>query len=144
MKKCGKPGGFTSFEQRRGLIRTNTLILLRKLSIFVFLLSISMCPPLAILAQQQSSPDHPLSDTQKIGQRLFQQRCSVCHIPPALTKISYGLRLYKDSVEGNEDFVREYIVNGREGFMPGWKYTLGPDQINDIIEYLKTIERPKS
>jgi mono/diheme cytochrome c family protein len=98
--------------------------------------------PLVIHAQAQSSANISPSDVRKMGQRLFQQRCSVCHIPTAYATRSYGPRLYKDFVLDNEDYVRGIILDGRPGFMPGWKYTLQSEQIDEIIEYLKTVEKP--
>jgi mono/diheme cytochrome c family protein len=93
-------------------------------------------------AQERASSDAPLNKEQLLGQRLFQQRCSACHMPSAHSKTSYGSRLYNYYVEDNEAGVRETIMNGVEGRMPGWKYTLQPQQIDAIIEYLKTVNRP--
>jgi mono/diheme cytochrome c family protein len=50
--------------------------------------------------------------------------------------------LYRGLVEGNEDSVSETIMNGRGDRMPGFRYTLRPAQITDIIEYLKTLDKP--
>ena len=98
--------------------------------------------PSAVHAQQASSAPPAAPDTQKIGEKIFQQRCSVCHLPPAHSDKPYGLRLYKDMVDANEEGMREAILNGRPERMPGWKYTLQPEQIDSILEYLRTVERP--
>jgi hypothetical protein len=37
-----------------------------------------------------------------------------------------------------EEAVREIIENGRPIFMPGFKYTLTPNQINELIQFLKS------
>jgi mono/diheme cytochrome c family protein len=50
--------------------------------------------------------------------------------------------LYRGLVEGNEDSIGETIMNGRGDKMPGFRYTLQPTQINDTIEYLKTLDKP--
>jgi mono/diheme cytochrome c family protein len=47
-------------------------------------------------------------------------------------------------VEDNEDTIRETIMEGREGLMPGFKYGLARPEIDSIIEYLKTVKRPSS
>jgi mono/diheme cytochrome c family protein len=110
---------------------------------FTFLLSLTIFP-IAIHAQQANS-DNPLTDQQKLGRRVFEQRCAVCHTlvaPP--TNKTYGPTLYKDLIAGNEDGIREFIKNGSAGKMPGFKYGLEPSQIDAIIEYLKTVPRPRS
>lgn len=103
---------------------------------FGFFLGISL-PAIA----QQVSPA-PLTDTQKEGRRIFQQRCAVCHTPPTVVSKRYGPALYKEIVEDNEDNIRDTILEGREGLMPGFKYGLSRAEIDSIIEYLKTVNRP--
>jgi mono/diheme cytochrome c family protein len=50
--------------------------------------------------------------------------------------------LSKALVAGNEDFIRKTIMDGSGDRMPGWKYTLRLQQIDDIIDYLKSLETP--
>lgn len=97
-----------------------------------------------LLRAQQSKPTTPLTDTQKDGRRIFQQRCAVCHTPPTIVATRYGPALYKEIVEDNEDTIRETIMEGREALMPGFKYGLTQTEINSIIEYLKIVKRPSS
>ena len=52
----------------------------------------------------------------------------------------YGVPLYKDIVDGNEDTMRDYIRNGSRR-MPGFKYGLEPSEIDAIVEYLKTVPK---
>jgi mono/diheme cytochrome c family protein len=89
-----------------------------------------------LLAQGQQSGTK-LTDQQKAGRRLFQQRCAICHTPPTVNSKTYGPALYKDIVEGNEDSVREFITNGQPNQMPGFRYGLSSPEIDDIVEYLK-------
>jgi mono/diheme cytochrome c family protein len=96
------------------------------------------------LRAQQSTPSSPLTDTQKEGRRIFQQRCAVCHTPPTVVSKRYGPALYKEIVEDNEDTIRETIMDGRESLMPGFKYGMTRQEIDAIIEYLKTVKRPSS
>ena len=93
---------------------------------------------------QQSKPSNPLTDTQKEGRRIFQQRCAACHTPPTAIAKRYGPALYKEIVEDNEDTIRDTIMEGREALMPGFKYGLTRPEIDSIIEYLKTVKRPSS
>jgi mono/diheme cytochrome c family protein len=109
------------------------------LGVLVFFSSI---PP--SLRGQQSKPNSTLTDTQKEGRRIFQQRCAVCHTPPTVVAKRYGPALYKEIVEDNEDTIRDTIMEGREALMPGFKYGLTRAEIDSIIEYLKTVKRPSS
>ena len=120
------------------MVRRGVVMKFAWLGFFIFISPFSHS---ASAGQRPGTANLP-SDAQKMGQQLFQQRCSVCHIPSARSTKSYGPRLYRDSVVENEDIVRETILNGRPGFMPGWKYTLQPEQVDEIIEYLKTVEKP--
>jgi mono/diheme cytochrome c family protein len=93
-------------------------------------------------SQQTGSTGAALSDSQKEGRRIFQQKCAVCHVSIAPTARQYGPALFKGLVAGNEDFIRMTIMNGSGDRMPGWKYALQPKQIDDIMDYLKTLETP--
>ena len=95
----------------------------------------------AALPAQQANPDSNLNDMQKLGRRLYQQRCGVCHTPPTLTSKVFGAVLYRDVVAGNENASREFIKNGSKR-MPGFKYELQPSEISAIVEYLKTVPKP--
>src|ERR1019366_10577252 len=79
--------------------------MLERAVFFLFLLSIF---PGTSPAQQPSSKD-PQTDVQKLGQRLFEQRCPVCHTKPTITSRQYSLTLSKDLIEGNEKTMREII-----------------------------------
>jgi mono/diheme cytochrome c family protein len=111
--------------------------MIRATSILLFLLT---SLPLSVPAQQTGT-DRSLNDTQKLGRRIFQQRCGVCHTKPTRTSPMYGPVLYKDIVEGNEDAIRQFIRSG-SARMPGFKYGLEPMEINAIVEYLKTVPKP--
>jgi len=96
--------------------------------------------PLTALAQQAST-DKPLNDAQKLGQRVFQQRCGICHEQARAGFQNYGPVLYKDLVIGNEDAIKEMIRSGTTK-MPGFKLGLQPSEIDEIVEYLKTVPKP--
>jgi mono/diheme cytochrome c family protein len=83
------------------------------------------------------------TEKQQLGRRVFEQRCAVCHTRPTLvTKKPWGPTLSRDIVEGNEDFVRETILKGRTGRMPGFQYGLDQKEVDAIIEYLETLPSP--
>jgi mono/diheme cytochrome c family protein len=96
--------------------------------------------PLAAQAQQANT-EKPLTDTQKLGQRVFQQRCAICHAPARPGFQMYGPALYRDLVNGNEDAIKE-MIRGGSGKMPGFKLGLQPAEIDAIVEYLKTVPKP--
>jgi mono/diheme cytochrome c family protein len=116
-------------------------ILIRRYSIFLVGLAFFLLLISPQLRAQQSSAT-PLTDTQKDGRRIFQQRCAVCHTQPTVVSKRYGPALYKEIVEDNEDNIRETILEGREGLMPGFKYGLTRAESDSIVEYLKTVNRP--
>jgi len=97
---------------------------------------------LSVPMRAQQSSAAPLTETQKEGRRIFEQRCAVCHTLPTVIAKRYGPALYKGIVEDNEDNIRDTIMEGREGMMPGFKYGLSRAEIDSIIEYLKTVDRP--
>ena len=90
---------------------------------------------------QQANTEKPLNDVQKLGQRVFQQRCGICHAPARAGFQMYGPALYKDLVNGSEDAIKEMIRSG-SAKMPGFKLGLQPSEIDAIVEYLKTVPKP--
>jgi mono/diheme cytochrome c family protein len=96
--------------------------------------------PLTARAQQAAQAT-PLNDTQKLGQRIFEQRCGICHAPARAGFVMYGTSLHKDLINGNEDAIKEMIRTGTSK-MPGFKYGLKPAEIDAIVEYLKTVPKP--
>jgi mono/diheme cytochrome c family protein len=105
---------------------------------WAFLLSLAIFP-LSARAQQANS--EKLNDAQKLGQRVFQQRCAICHAPARPGFQMYGSALYKDLVIGSEDAIKEIIRSGSNK-MPGFKLGLQPSEIDAIVEYLKTVPKP--
>ena len=78
------------------------------------------------------------------GEAIFYQRCSLCHLPrirkhgtsPGPAPNLSGL--VKGANKEREDQVRDFILKGNDR-MPGWQYGLKPEQIDDLIAYLKTL-----
>lgn len=96
--------------------------------------------PLAARSQQTAA-EKSLNATQKLGQRVFEQRCGICHAPARAGFQMYGPALYKDLVNGNEDAIKEMIRSGTAK-MPGFRFGLEPAEVDAIVEYLKTVPKP--
>jgi cytochrome c len=80
------------------------------------------------------------------GKDLFQQKCSICHYPTSdQKKIGPGLKGISKrgtfSVNGNkitDESLTNWINNGDQ-LMPPFKEVLEPNQIKDIVAYVKTL-----
>ena len=96
---------------------------------------------LLIAIPQSASAQVALNDTQKLGERLFEQSCGVCHTRPTLVSGLYGPALSKEAAGGREDIVRDVISNGTPR-MPGFKFTYDPTQIAAIAAYLQLMPVP--
>ena len=80
------------------------------------------------------------------GDAVFRSYCAVCHnagenwkkVGPPLQ----GLFRRKQLVTGkpvNEGSVEELILEGGPLRMPGFRHTLSPEQVNELIRFLPTI-----
>ena len=80
------------------------------------------------------------------GKSLFQQKCSICHYDTSdQKKIGPGLKgLSKRgsfSVNGNkinDESLKTWIENGDQ-LMPPFKDVLEPEQVKDVVAYVKTL-----
>jgi mono/diheme cytochrome c family protein len=93
---------------------------------------------LPLTAVAQGAPDASFTDTQREGLRLFSQSCGVCHTLVQQRTRQYGPILSRETLGGDEELMREYIGNGTPR-MPGFRYYFAPDQINAIVQYIKTV-----
>ena len=88
----------------------------------------------------------PLSPVELTGKKLFVQRCALCHDllgQPATTTVTPWIDV--ETVMHIKEAVRQKIMSGSHR-MPGWKYTLAPEQIDSVVAYLKTVtpdQKPK-
>jgi mono/diheme cytochrome c family protein len=81
-----------------------------------------------------------LSSAQAAGKKLFVQRCSVCHLPALPSYTAYGPLLNKAMVaDRGDDAVRLQIMQGSPR-MPGFQYALSPNEIDQLLVYLKTLD----
>jgi mono/diheme cytochrome c family protein len=94
---------------------------------------------LAGLPQLAAAAETELNDQQKLGWRLYETSCGVCHTRPTLIAGMFGPELNQDSAGGREEVIRDVITNGTPR-MPGFKYTYNPDQIAAIAAYVKTLK----
>ena len=88
---------------------------------------------------------HAQQPTTAAGKKLFVQRCSVCHLPPlGVRPENPYARVLTGYMKGpeSETRAREVIRKGTTGTpgMPGFQYTLEPEQIESIITYLNTLK----
>ncbi len=93
---------------------------------------------IAGLPQLAAAAEVELNDQQKLGWRLYETSCGICHTRPTLIAGMFGPEINKESASGQEEVMREIITNGSPR-MPGFKYTYSPDQIAAIAAYLKTL-----
>ena len=89
-----------------------------------------------VVAQKALMPS--LTDEQELGRRLISQACVVCHFPLQRGAHTYGPRLSRESLSGNEDAMRTVIAEGTPR-MPGFKHMLDSQQIGAIVQYIKTL-----
>ena len=101
-----------------------------------------------LLAQSKPAATLPgtekLSEQAKRGEGLFLQRCSLCHLP---RKLKFGsppvigpslTGQFKDAAPDQLKILRGFILKGGPD-MPGFQYGLEPKELDDLIEYLKTL-----
>jgi mono/diheme cytochrome c family protein len=87
---------------------------------------------------QAVSAEEQLNDTQRLGRRLYEQSCAVCHTKPTLISGLYGPELSKQTAGGNEEVIRGVVTNGTPR-MPAFKHTYDANQIAAIAAYLVTL-----
>jgi mono/diheme cytochrome c family protein len=92
-------------------------------------------------AQSALAAQAGLSPQQAHGRQILTQNCNICHLPQNPGSATYGPRLSKSSVNGDDNLMREVIMNGLVK-MPGWKYTLNASDISDVIAYVRTLPEP--
>ena len=95
-------------------------------------------PSLLVSATAAAAEDTTAADQVKLGERLANQSCVVCHFSPQLGSGTYAPALSKDTLGGKAEIMHEVIANGTPR-MPGFKYQFNPQQIDAIVAYIKTI-----
>ena len=94
------------------------------------------------------TPVSQLNPEQRNGRRLFYQNCALCHLarPDNVKSSEEGKafggdlkQLFKSPSPRNEQAVQAFVQQGLPKKMPGFRYSLKPEEINNIISYLKTL-----
>lgn len=106
---------------------------------WIFLCALAAWPQAALA--QHGGATAPLTETQKMGQMLYEQSCGVCHVKPHLMAPVFGPTLSQETLEGREELIRAFIANG-SARMPGFKIMYSPEQIAAIASYIKTMPKP--
>jgi cytochrome c2 len=94
----------------------------------------------ASAARKSSAPRPAYNEQQRRGEALFVQNCPLCHVPSNQKK---RLGIQGPVLQGlfgedaDEDALRQFIGQGVPGKMPGFRYTLEPKQVDDLIAFLK-------
>ena len=99
-------------------------------------------------AQGKPAPALPspekLNEQERLGEGLFLQRCSLCHLPrklkfgsPAVVGPSLSGQ-FKDTTPEQQKILRGFILKGGPD-MPGFQYGLEPKEVDDLVAFLKTL-----
>lgn len=76
----------------------------------------------------------------KIGERLFSTYCTTCHGSDARGVRGFpNLRDNDWLYGGRPEKIKESIMNGRQGAMPGWKEILGDEGVFQVSEYVQSL-----
>ena len=130
------------------------MIVLHRIVRYVLPFASALMLPVALTGQAQQSPAKApvaapmLNEQQRMGDALFHQYCPLCHVPnrrmskdpdseavPRVSSLDGRLR------EGrlSEADARAAILKGIPKRMPGFQYTLGPKELDDLMAFLKTL-----
>jgi mono/diheme cytochrome c family protein len=102
------------------------------------------------LSAQETQSPKPLTPVEKTGRTIFQTRCAMCHVgqEPASEMAATAERrpatlgpLLSKANTTDETRLRTKIKEGSR-LMPGYKHTLNDEQIDQVIAFMKTAERP--
>jgi mono/diheme cytochrome c family protein len=89
-----------------------------------------------------ASAQQTLTPAQARGRMIVTQNCNICHLPQSYgSQQTYGPLLNRASANGDDALMKTVIENGLVK-MPGWKYSLTPQEINDTIAYIKILPVP--
>jgi mono/diheme cytochrome c family protein len=91
-----------------------------------------------------------LTEQEYRGAGVFIQHCSLCHLAKTfgaggskfccVASLGPNLAgLFQNLTPDQEQAYRAIILSGGPTYMPSWKYGLTPEEIDDIVAYLKTL-----
>jgi cytochrome c len=134
--------GGSDFIQRGGIVKRNYLVL--------GIATLAVAGALVAQDQPEKAPkkasSHAAAGSAARGKDVFEKKCAMCHFADSdAKKIGPGLKgLSKRgtfTVNGNKvttEALTTWIENG-DSLMPGMKETLEPQQIKDVVAYVKTL-----
>lgn len=91
-----------------------------------------------LLGMSHAAAAQDAEQQHRLGLRLFNQSCRVCHTKPQVVSPQYAPVLSMNTLGGKADLIREVISNGTPR-MPGFKYDLKPAEVDAVVAYIKTI-----
>ena len=104
-----------------------------------------------MMSAQQAPPSSTLAATETAGRSIFQTRCAMCHVggeaTAEMTTSSEQRRpstmgpLLSRTITTNAAALRQKIKDG-SAQMPGYKYTLSDEQVDQVVAFIKTIDKP--
>lgn len=106
--------------------------------------------PAGVSTQAQQTPNIADKETIARGEAWFYQRCALCHLGRIVKDEKFKpmgpslSSLFKDASPTREVDVREMIQTGTLSLskplrMPGFRYGLDSQQLDELIAYLKTL-----
>ena len=106
---------------------------------------LTLALPLLALSVAASAANAQANDAVTHGKTIYESKCSLCHNADSTEKkIGPGLKgLYArgtmaDGTKVTDESITGRIENGKAP-MPPFKDQLKPDEIKDVVEYLKTL-----
>jgi cytochrome c len=135
--------GEDDFIRRGGIVKRNYLV--------VGIATLAVAG--ALLAQDQpektapkKTSGHAAAGSAARGKEVFEKKCAICHFADSdAKKIGPGLKGISKrgtfTVNGNKvttEALTNWIENG-DSLMPGMKDSLEPQQIKDVVAYVKTL-----
>lgn len=80
----------------------------------------------------------------KVGRALFLQNCALCHGSDARGQKGFPNLTDNDWLYGGEpEVIKTTILHGRQGAMPAWLETLGPDGVREVVSYALSLSGRK-
>ena len=86
---------------------------------------------------QAMSPSAPR--TPSAGQLVFVERCQICHGVEGRGLIGPPLNATGHAYEHTDDNLFRTITRGTAAGMPSWRDGLSPNEVRQVIAYLKTL-----
>ena len=111
------------------------------------ILTVAFIVPWTVLSAQNAKKEKPASQaTLDAGQQTFKKNCNLCHFPDKTDKkMGPGLKglfslkeLPQSHKPATEEVIREQIEKGSKT-MPGFAKKLSPEQLDNLMAYLKTL-----